>query len=66
VTRHVNYNTTALRAALLCELPKLRRAAEQTIRSALRAPTFGEAAERLGLDRRALERLREERPELFE
>lgn len=63
--RYENQNTTALRSALSCDLPRLTKAAESEIRAALRADTFGAAAERLGLDRRALERIRELRPDLF-
>lgn len=66
MTRRVNQNTTALRSCLESDLPTLRRAAEVAIRRAMKAPTFGEAATRLGTDRRALERIRELRPDLFE
>jgi hypothetical protein len=64
--RHENQNTTALRSALMSDLPRLKRAAESIIRSAWQAPTVGEAADRMGIPRRALERLRELRPDLFE
>ena len=58
-------SVTALRAALACQWPTLRRAAQIVIRRALKAPTFGAAAEQLGVPRRALERLREDYPDAF-
>jgi hypothetical protein len=64
--RHSNQNTTALRAALLCDIQALRAAAEKSIRRSLQATSFGDAADRLGVPRRALERIRELRPDLFE
>jgi len=56
---------SALRYALASHYPELRSAAERVIRRALRAATFGAAAEQLGVSRRALERLREDFPEVF-
>jgi hypothetical protein len=57
---------TALRAALGAPWPSLRVAATRIIRDALKADTFGGAAEALGVQRRALERLREDFPAVFE
>lgn len=56
----------ALRSALQSNWPTLRRAAEVVIRRALKLPTWGLAAERLGLSRRSLERLRVDFPSVFE
>jgi hypothetical protein len=56
---------TALRAALASPWPLLREAAASLIREALAAPTVGEAADRLGVQRRALERLRADFPKVF-
>lgn len=55
----------ALRAALAGPYPTLQRAASALIRRALRETTFGAAAERLGVPRRALERLRVDYPDAF-
>lgn len=68
--RYTNQTVTALRAALLCDLPWLRRAVESEIRNAVyaaeqeRSP-IAHCSERLRIPRRALERLRELRPDLF-
>lgn len=56
---------TALRSALVSPWPTLRIAAIRIIRQALKAETFGHAAMALGVNRRALERLRADFPEAF-
>ena len=53
-----NANLSALRFGLQCTLPRVRRACEHTISSALEAATFGDAARELDVSRRGLERLR--------
>ena len=56
---------TALRAALGAPWPTLRLAALRILRQAIKAETFGDAAIALGVNRRALERLREDFPDAF-
>lgn len=60
-----NDPVSCLRYALAGPYPDLRRAAERRVRRALKAPTVGEAAERLGVPRRGFERLRADFPEAF-
>jgi len=60
-----NEPATALRSALLSRWPRLQAAARGVIREAMRAPTFGEAAEILGVSRDTLERLRRDFPSVF-
>lgn len=57
--------STTLRSALTGPYPTLRAEALRLVALALEAPTIGEAAERLGLARRALEKIRAEVPEAF-
>lgn len=57
--------SVSLRSALAGRFPELRAVALGIIRASIReSPTLGAAAERLGLARRALERLRVDFPEI--
>jgi hypothetical protein len=55
---------TALRAALGCPWPGVRREARKVLRAALQAPTLGEAAAKLGISIDSLAKLRKEHPGL--
>lgn len=56
----------ALRSALLSPYPMLRGAAEQTIRAALKAPSWNQVARDLGINPRSFERFLREFPEVRE
>jgi hypothetical protein len=54
----------SLREGLSSPYPRIRRATEQTIRAALRGPTWAAIAVSLGLPIRSLEDLRRDFPEI--
>lgn len=64
--RKPNANYSALAAALRCNLPGLRRAAQREIQRALKGRTQAQAAERLGTIQPRLAELLREHPDLRE